>query len=939
MEQPPGSRDDLQPQDLSVSGVASVADRTRNGDDRVLSSAALDALRAVKSPGWYPNSGTGNPGLQISETGSSDAALQSGDQIQPDNAFSHTTVTLSYVSRSRVFSTSTHDSLSQRSPLYSLPPISKFSLHPPRDADKGLGETGYALNQRYLEPAEGPVDLASRTELFQSLSRAQEGPENDAGGRPTRRPREFNGVVSSDGDVEKPLRGEDERSLPPENGEGDGRSSPAACAESSPETLPPVTGEDEETGGCEVVFLASKEPSAAVSDFAGARDLCSLSREYVSPLEDPVSPSATSLDNVEDVFVLPQASSSPSGDNSYLDAAEDVSSGEGGSPPSRGVAARPEPKDDGKRPAGRQKAALEPLIDLTGDVCASDVPENKPKTAVPHMNGNAKATDRTLKEKKLPMRPGRGTRLEAIVMNINSGRYKVSGCIRSGKKANAPRSKAGPKRNNTASAGKRSSGVKASRSVNIKQKAAAPVKRGKSRHLDADGCKESTSDSLISDSKKSQSSSPPNSPPFPLHTRSQTDSEDVGRPVNPPRDGPAKSQRKTSSRPAAHDDSTKEPELLSRPDPSGGSHVARLSPPPPSTSPKKSKAKSKAPAGRTSPAAKTKVARTPKRRRKKRKPNPPSSMFGPKEPEIKLRYVNYKEERRDARSDGFSPYVRVERRSPSPSLCTVINYPEEALTQHKKGQQQQQAHAGGFDSAVVPSTSCLRLGRASTHSRHQRSLVCCLCGQATNAMDLGDLHGPYYPDGYRPGAETPAGTSGLKEEDEDYSDSDSSCSVRGRGRKGAAPPAPGARPKQGGLPESRRRPAGGAGSPAAKRARPADGPAAVEDWYSPPVLPHEPREYWLHEDCGVWSAGVFLVKGRVYGLEEAVKVAHQTRCSACHHPGPTLGCFFKGCPNKYHYRCALESDCVLIEENFSMKCKKHKNKTFKAPPGTRWDDR
>ena len=46
-----------------------------------------------------------------------------------------------------------------------------------------------------------------------------------------------------------------------------------------------------------------------------------------------------------------------------------------------------------------------------------------------------------------------------------------------------------------------------------------------------------------------------------------------------------------------------------------------------------------------------------------------------------------------------------------------------------------------------------------------------------------------------------------------------------------------------------------------------------------PVVPLEPCEYWLHEDCCVWSAGVFLVKGKVYGLEEAVKVAQETvRC-------------------------------------------------------------
>uniref|UniRef100_A0A8C4EFH1 PHD-type domain-containing protein n=1 Tax=Dicentrarchus labrax TaxID=13489 RepID=A0A8C4EFH1_DICLA len=200
-----------------------------------------------------------------------------------------------------------------------------------------------------------------------------------------------------------------------------------------------------------------------------------------------------------------------------------------------------------------------------------------------------------------------------------------------------------------------------------------------------------------------------------------------------------------------------------------------------------------------------------------------------------------------------------------------------------------------------------------SHPDPSRSLVCCLCGQSANAMDLGDLHGPYYPEGYQPSTKTPAGTSGLKEDEDDYSDSSSSsCSMRGRGRKRAVPHTPrplrpGARLKEKGLLESQRWCGDGTGSPAAKRARSDATSADVEDWYSPPVLPLEPCEYWLHEDCGIWSAGVFLVKGKVYGLEEAVKVAQETMCSGCRDPGATLGCFFKGCPNKYHYRCALES--------------------------------
>lgn len=926
MEQPPGSLDDLQPQDLSTSSISTVIDLTRTGEECVVNATSLDPLQIVKSPNWYLNSGASNSGLASSETSSSDVTLQSGDQVQPHNAFSHTTVTISYVSRSHVFST--QNSLPQHAPLCGVPPVSTLSLQPPCDSGEGLGETDCAFNQHYLEQVEEPVDLATQTELLHSLSQAQGASESEGGVCLTQEPHELNGgVISTDGNENEHVEGQKEHSLSLENSRGleNGQSwlNSEACAESSPETLTNATGEDEETRGSEVLFIMSKEPtSVAEPDSVAARDLCALSREYISPLEDPVSPSATSQDDLDDVFVLPQASSSPSGDNSYLETTDEVGwdglSTEGTIQPASGInssTTRLDPIDESKQPIYKQKAALEPLIDLTDDVYVSDVSENKSKTVIPHLNGKAKALQRTLKEKKLPVRSGRGTRLEAIVMNINSSRYKVSGCIRTSKKEGASPSTASDsrlaraKRNDTLSVGGRTSKAKASFSVKtMKQKAVIPMKRGKTNNINNDKCKDSTSDSKINNSKKSPSSTPAKSTQFSVHKNSK-----------------------------------QQPEQPSHPDPSVEIHVTRLSSPPlPSPrSPKKSngKAKGKATGSKTSLTASTKDPRTPKRRRKKHKQNKSSSMFSPKEPEIKLRYVNFKEEKRDLRLDSFSPFIHVERQQSSPSLCTVINYPEEVKAQQKKGQQ---AHPGGFVSAVVPSTSCLQLGRASMHSQHQRSLVCCLCGRSTNAMDLGDLHGPYYPEGYQPSTKTPASTSGLKEDEDDFSDSDSSSySIRRRGRTCAIPPAarplrPGAQLKEKGLLESKRWTGDSTGSPAAKRART---DTQVEDWYSPPVLPLEPCEYWLHEDCGIWSAGVFLVKGKVYGLEEAVKVAQETMCSACRDPGATLGCFFKGCPNKYHYRCALESDCVLIEENFSMKCKKHKNKTFKAPPGKQWDDR
>lgn len=956
MEQPPGSLDDLQPQDLSTSSIPTVIDLTRKSEECVLNATSLDALRMVKGTSWYPNSGTSKTGLPFPETGSSDILLQSGDQIQPDNAFSHTTVTLSYVSRSHVFST--HNSLSQHSPLYGVPSISRFSLHPPCDSEKGLGESGYALNQHYLEQADRPMDLATQTELYQSLSQAEVRQENEAVLPLTQESHEFNGeIISSDSDVSEQGEVEGSRSLDSdnsgglENGQGDSWSGSGVYAEPSPETLDPNTEEDLDKECSGVLFVLSrKQQPVLVPDSVGARDLCSLSREYISPLEDPVSPSATSLDDVEDVFILPQASSSPSGDNSFLET-PDEAAWDGSNTDETIQSSVPCPSShisngspnsvsshENKQPGRKRKAVLEHLIDLTDDDFVSHVSEKKSrkKTVIPHLNGNTKALQRTLKEKKLPARSGRGTRLDAIVMNINSSRYTVSGCIRASEKAKLSQTAgsvsklASPKKNDVLSAGKKKDRVKASISEkNKNHRAAARLKRGKTNSINTDTYKDSTSDSqTISNSKTAYSSTPPkmSSPRFSVQKSNEESKSNLSLP--------------SSSESAGRKKSTSESNSISHPGPSLEIHVARTPPPP--APPKKSQGKARGKAvSKTSPAAKMKAGPPSKKRRKKHNWSQSSSMFSPKEPEIKLKYVNYKEEKRDLRLANFSPFIRVERKDSSPSLCTVINYPEEVRTQHKKGQQQQQGHSAAFMSAVIPSTSCVLLGRVSAHSQHRRSLVCCLCGQSANAMDLGDLHGPYFPEGYQPNAKTSASTPGLKGDEDESSDSDSSCSV-----KRALPPAPwplrpGAQLKRKGLPESHRWPDGDdiTGSDAAKRARADAGSIAAEDWYSPPVVPLEPCEFWLHEDCSIWSAGVFLVKGKIYGLEEAVKVAQATTCSGCRYPGATLGCFFKGCPNKYHYRCALESDCVLIEENFSMKCKKHKNKTFKAPPGNRWDDR
>ncbi|XP_061174925.1 uncharacterized protein LOC133184101 [Saccostrea echinata] len=90
-----------------------------------------------------------------------------------------------------------------------------------------------------------------------------------------------------------------------------------------------------------------------------------------------------------------------------------------------------------------------------------------------------------------------------------------------------------------------------------------------------------------------------------------------------------------------------------------------------------------------------------------------------------------------------------------------------------------------------------------------------------------------------------------------------------------------------------------------------------------------PEEVWVHEDCIAWADGVLLIGQKIYGLKEATSVASATMCSACNEYGAMVGCLHKGCSQKYHYICALESGCYMDEENFSLLCVKHKDKKMK----------
>ena len=49
-----------------------------------------------------------------------------------------------------------------------------------------------------------------------------------------------------------------------------------------------------------------------------------------------------------------------------------------------------------------------------------------------------------------------------------------------------------------------------------------------------------------------------------------------------------------------------------------------------------------------------------------------------------------------------------------------------------------------------------------------------------------------------------------------------------------------------------------------------------------PQMPMDPEELWFHEGCMAWTSGVYLVNGRLYGLQEALDGARETVSTSEH---------------------------------------------------------
>ncbi|XP_075421978.1 retinoic acid-induced protein 1 [Ascaphus truei] len=325
------------------------------------------------------------------------------------------------------------------------------------------------------------------------------------------------------------------------------------------------------------------------------------------------------------------------------------------------------------------------------------------------------------------------------------------------------------------------------------------------------------------------------------------------------------------------------------------------------------------------------------KRRAKRRSAPPVS---PEEPEIKLKYVSSKPVRTESRVRFFSPYVQVEKRNEFTTTCTVINTAGEesrTLKERSSTHVTPPTLCSAADPGTLPFSSRMQLGPLVCKAVTSGCLVCCLCRSPANYKDLGDLCGPYYPvdclptKKSRPKDKLQVGENMLDKSEKSPKAAEGLCTP-GSGRQpcldgGATDPT-----KHNSLRSSTRgvfrklsscyccsKKVEGAEVEKPKRHQ------CIKTPEPPPAEPTaETQEHWVHEACAVWTSGVYLVAGKLYGVHEAIQMAAARLCPACQRAGASVGCSHKACLQTYHYTCATEAGCLLSEENFSLRCPKHK---------------
>lgn len=91
------------------------------------------------------------------------------------------------------------------------------------------------------------------------------------------------------------------------------------------------------------------------------------------------------------------------------------------------------------------------------------------------------------------------------------------------------------------------------------------------------------------------------------------------------------------------------------------------------------------------------------------------------------------------------------------------------------------------------------------------------------------------------------------------------------------------------------------------------------------------RDLWMHEDCVLWASGVYMIAGRLVGLEEAVWGSTTSLCVLCKRTGAALSCLHRTCAERVHVACGRRSNWHLDETLLHSYCQNHQNSRATVP--------
>ncbi len=249
----------------------------------------------------------------------------------------------------------------------------------------------------------------------------------------------------------------------------------------------------------------------------------------------------------------------------------------------------------------------------------------------------------------------------------------------------------------------------------------------------------------------------------------------------------------------------------------------------------------------------------------------------------------------------FRPYVHIDSSLEPASLCTIVNRPEEEqmLSQARKKSAAKMKNLVTVTKAVS-NTSIMLQGPLVNKSLIDRCLTCCLCGKPANYRELGDLCGPYYPEDCIPRKMlSSTHRNDFRQNSNCANETEVSYITEQMNSQGACEKdacQEGA--SEGHIGHTRR------GKRAIReqlRTHPTlrmrfkrllllqrrlsgTSPSVGEEGSGTALqrlqTEAESKEHWAHEACAVWTTGIILVGGKLFGLMEAVqKAAHAVSVS------------------------------------------------------------